>query len=156
MSNDQASSPKSAPRLSVVVPCYNEALVVDAMVARLTGVCDQAAANDYEIVLVNDGSSDQTWPLICAHAARTSHVVGIDLARNYGHQLALTAGLTLCRGDLILLIDADLQDPPELLPQMMAKIDEGFDVVYGVRLHRRGETLFKRVTAFGYYRLLNK
>jgi glycosyltransferase involved in cell wall biosynthesis len=139
-----------------VVPCYNEEAVVEALIARLAPVCEHAFPGDYEILLINDGSSDRTWPIICDQAARSSHVVGVDLARNHGHQLALTAGLQLCRGELVLIIDADLQDPPELLPQMMAKIRDGFDVVYGQRVSRQGESLFKRASAAGFYRLLEK
>ena len=140
--------------LSVVVPCFNEAGVIDTLVARLTAVCEAAFGQDYEIVLVNDGSSDDTWPMMCAHAARRPQVVAVDLSRNHGHQIALTAGLNLCRGALVLAIDADLQDPPELLPAMLDKIRAGFDVVYGQRILRRGETVFKRASAAAFYRLL--
>jgi glycosyltransferase involved in cell wall biosynthesis len=139
---------------SVVVPCYNEEAVVDALIARLAPVCELAFPGDYEIMLINDGSRDHTWSIICDHAKRSPHVVGVDLARNHGHQLALTAGLQLCRGELVLVIDADLQDPPELLSQMLEKITDGYDVVYGQRVFRRGETFFKRATAAGFYRLL--
>lgn len=142
--------------LSVVVPCFNEEAVIDALIARLVPVCERAFPGDFEIMLINDGSRDRTWPIICDHAARSSHVVGVDLAHNHGHQLALTAGLQLCRGELVLVIDADLQDPPELLPRMLEKIREGNDVVYGQRVFRKGETLFKRATAAGFYRLLEK
>ena len=142
--------------LSVVVPCFNEAAVLDALAARLIPVCDQAFPGDYEVVLVNDGSSDSTWAEICALAERSPHIVGVDLARNHGHQLALTAGLQVCRGELIFIIDADLQDPPELLPRMVETIREGHDVVYGQRSFRRGETLFKRSTAAAFYRLLDR
>ncbi|MCW1383299.1 glycosyltransferase family 2 protein [Novosphingobium sp. KCTC 2891] len=142
--------------LSVVIPCYNEAPVIDALLARLEPVCEAASPGDYEIVLVNDGSTDGTWSLIDAHAARSAHVVGVDLARNHGHQLALTCGLQVCRGDLVLVIDADLQDPPELLPQMMRLVREGYDVVYGQRVAREGETLFKKASAALFYRVLEK
>jgi dolichol-phosphate mannosyltransferase len=141
--------------LSVVVPCYNEEAVLDALIARLVPVCE-AFPGDYEIVLVNDGSSDRTWSLISVHSQNSAHVVGVDLARNHGHQLALTAGLQVCRGNLVLVIDADLQDPPELFPQMLKKLNDGYDVVYGQRTFRRGETVFKRATAAGFYRLLEK
>jgi dolichol-phosphate mannosyltransferase len=150
-SSDHAQQPVG---LSVVVPCYNEEAVVDALMARLAPVCELAFPGDYEIMLVNDGSQDKTWSTICDHAERSSHVVGVDLARNHGHQLALTAGLQLCRGELVLVIDAALQDPPELVPQMLEKIGDGYDVVYGQRIFRHGETLFKRATAAGFYRLL--
>ncbi|NML94401.1 glycosyltransferase family 2 protein [Novosphingobium olei] len=142
--------------LSVVIPCYNEAPVIDALMARLMPVCEAASPGDYEIVLVNDGSSDATWALITAHAARSAHVVGVDLARNHGHQLALTCGLQVCRGERVLVIDADLQDPPELLPEMMRLADEGADVVYGQRVVREGETMFKKATAAAFYRVLER
>jgi dolichol-phosphate mannosyltransferase len=141
---------------SVVVPCYNEQDALDSLIARLTPVCESEFADNYEIVLVNDGSSDRTWQKISDFAVHLPQVVGVDLARNHGHQLALTAGLQVCRGNLVLVIDADLQDPPELLPQMLRKVAEGYDVVYGQRSLRRGETLFKRATAAGFYRLLEK
>jgi dolichol-phosphate mannosyltransferase len=146
----------SSVKLSIVVPCYNEQAVIDELIARLTAVCEPNFAGTHEIVLINDGSTDGTWPMICAYAAKSPAIVGIDLARNHGHQLALTAGLQVCRGDLVLVIDADLQDPPELLPQMLAKVAEGYDVVYGQRTARQGETLFKRVTAAAFYRLLER
>jgi dolichol-phosphate mannosyltransferase len=142
--------------LSVVVPCYNEALVIDALLARLEPICEQVSPGDYEIVLVNDGSKDGTWQCIERHAARSPHVLGVDLARNHGHQLALTCGLQICRGDLVLVIDADLQDPPELLPEMVRLAREGYDVVYGQRTERAGETLFKTASASLFYRVLEK
>lgn len=140
--------------LAVVVPCYNEARVLDALHARLTAVC-RGLGTGYEIVLVNDGSRDETWDAMTRLAARDPHLVCVNLSRNYGHQLALTAGLAECRGRRILVIDADLQDPPELLPDMLRVMDrERADVVYGRRVRRRGETWFKRATAAGFYRLL--
>ncbi|EGD57417.1 dolichol-phosphate mannosyltransferase [Novosphingobium nitrogenifigens DSM 19370] len=147
---------RSAVALSVVVPCYNEEAVIDALLARLEPVCEAAAPGSYEIVLVNDGSHDGTWAAIGAHAARSPHIVGIDLSRNHGHQLALTAGLSLCRGNHVLVIDADLQDPPELLPEMLALAGQGYDVVYGQRIDREGETWFKKSSASLFYRLLER
>jgi dolichol-phosphate mannosyltransferase len=140
--------------LSVVIPCYNEEAVLEELIARLAPACRDAVGEDYEIVLVNDGSSDRTWSIIAGMAARTPQVIGVDLARNHGHQLALTAGLHVCSGELVLVIDADLQDPPELLPAMMAKVAEGYDVVFGRRVARHGETFFKRATAACFYRIL--
>lgn len=144
------------PRLSVVVPCYNEQSVLDMLDARLTAACAAEMGDDFEIVLVNDGSKDATWAKICALSARNPHITGVDLSRNHGHQLAVTAGLQVCRGDLVMIIDADLQDPPELLREMLAKIDEGYDVVYGRRRERAGESRFKRATAAMFYKLLNR
>src|SRR5690348_13536731 len=143
--------------LSIVVPCFNEEACLPALHQRLSEAARKAAGEDYEIVLVNDGSRDGSWPIMQKMAADDAHVVAVNLSRNHGHQLALTAGLDLCRGDMILIIDADLQDPPELLPQMMeAMRREGADVVYGVRRSRSGETAFKRATAHGFYRLLSR
>ncbi len=140
--------------LSVVIPVFNEEAGIDALVARVTGVCSAVFGDRYEIILVNDGSRDGSWPLICAHAERNPHIVAVNLSRNYGHQMALTAGLNHVRGALAFVLDADLQDPPELLEPMLAKIREGYDVVYGQRTSRQGETAFKRGTASIFYRLL--
>jgi len=144
-------------KLSIVVPCFNEEACLGELHRRLSAAARDAAGDDYELVLVNDGSRDASWPAMRAMAAEDSHVVAVNLSRNHGHQLALTAGLDLCRGDTILIIDADLQDPPELLPSMLAAMREAdADVVYGVRKSRAGETAFKRATAHGFYRLLSR
>ena len=141
--------------LSIVVPCYNEQECLAALHERLTKAARSAAGDDYELVLVNDGSSDRTWPMMRDLAASDPHLIAVNLSRNHGHQLALTAGLDLCRGDTILIIDADLQDPPELLGDMLeAMRREEADVVYGVRSSRAGETRFKRATAHAFYRML--
>ena len=141
--------------LSIVVPCYNEQECLAALHERLTRAARSAVGDDYELVLVNDGSRDRTWPMMRDLAASDPHLVAVNLSRNHGHQLALTAGLDLCRGDTILIIDADLQDPPELLGDMLeAMRRENADVVYGVRSSRAGETRFKRATAHAFYRML--
>ena len=141
--------------ISIVVPCFNEEACLAALHERLTKAAQSVAGTNYEIVLIDDGSRDSTWPMMRDLAAADSHVVAINLSRNHGHQLALTAGLDLCRGDSILIIDADLQDPPELLGPMLETMrSESADVVYGVRKSRSGETPFKRATAHGFYRLL--
>ncbi|HEY0008037.1 MAG TPA: glycosyltransferase family 2 protein [Tepidisphaeraceae bacterium] len=142
------------PTLSIVVPCFNEAEVVHELHRRVSAVC-AAAALPYEILLVNDGSSDATWPAMVELCQADSHLRAVNLSRNFGHQLALSAGLSVARGQRILVLDADLQDPPELLPQMLKRMDEGADVVYGQRTRRDGETLLKRMTAKIFYRLLN-
>jgi dolichol-phosphate mannosyltransferase len=145
------------PDLSIVVPCFNEEACLNALYERLTAAARAAVGADYEIVLVNDGSRDRSWSMMRGLAERDVHVVAVNLSRNHGHQLALTAGLDLCRGDKILIIDADLQDPPELLPDMLETMRaEQADVVYGVRKSRRGDTAFKRATAHGFYRLLSR
>ena len=143
--------------LSIVVPCFNEEACIPELYRRLTAAARAAVGDDYELVLVNDGSSDGTWPAMQRITDADDHVLAVNLSRNHGHQLALTAGLDLCRGERILIIDADLQDPPELLPAMLdAMRNEDADVVYGVRKSRTGETAFKRATAHGFYRLLSR
>jgi glycosyltransferase involved in cell wall biosynthesis len=141
-------------RLSVVVPCYREAAGLAALHQRVTAAATAAVDADYEFILVNDGSPDATWERLCELAARDAHVVAVNLSRNHGHQLALSAGLSCARGERVFMLDADLQDPPELLAEMMRAMDAGADVVYGQRSRRAGETLFKRATAALFYRLL--
>jgi glycosyltransferase involved in cell wall biosynthesis len=143
--------------LSIVVPCFNEEACLSELHQRLGAAARIAMGEDYELVLVNDGSRDGSWAIMQQMATADPHVVAVNLSRNHGHQLALTAGLDLCRGDVILIIDADLQDPPELLPAMLAAMrEQDADVVYGVRRSRAGETAFKRATAHGFYRLLSR
>jgi dolichol-phosphate mannosyltransferase len=143
------------PQISVVVPCYNEAEGLGLFYERLSSACS-ASAGAFEIIFVDDGSSDRTWTKIMELSRRDSRVVGVSLSRNFGHQSALTAGLSFARGDRILVIDADLQDPPELLAEMMRLMDEGADVVYGQRTDREGETWFKRWSAAAFYRVLEQ
>ena len=143
--------------LSIVVPCFNEEACLAELHHRLGAAAQIAVGENYELVLVNDGSRDGSWALMEQLAEGDPHVVAVNLSRNHGHQLALTAGLDLCRGATILIIDADLQDPPELLPAMYAAMRaQRADVVYGVRKSRAGETAFKRATAHGFYRLLSR
>jgi polyisoprenyl-phosphate glycosyltransferase len=143
--------------LSIVVPCFNEEACLGELHARLGGAARIAVGEDYELVLINDGSRDGSWHKMQQMAAADPHVVAVNLSRNHGHQLALTAGLDLCVGDAVLIIDADLQDPPELLPAMLnAMREQQADVVYGVRKSRAGETAFKRATAHGFYRMLSR
>jgi len=146
----------SSCKLSVVVPCYNEEASLAELHRRVTAACRPAVGDDYELLLVNDGSTDGTWAALAALAARDPRLRCIDLTRNYGHQCAVTAGLGLARGERVLLLDADLQDPPELLGPMMEKLDAGFDVVYGQRRSRAGEGIFKKATAALFYRLLRR
>ena len=147
----------TAVSLSIVVPCYNEEACLAELLARLSAAARSVAGDDYEIVLVNDGSRDGSWQMMQALSESDQRLVAINLSRNHGHQLALTAGLDLCAGERILIIDADLQDPPELLPDMIAEMEaRGADVVYAVRRARAGETAFKKATAKGFYRLLSR
>ncbi len=142
------------PQLSVVAPCFNEQEGLPAFVERMVAACRRFAGGSYEIILVNDGSSDHTWSCIQAMSLLQPGVIGVNLSRNHGHQMAVTAGLGQARAERVLVIDADLQDPPELLGEMMRRMDEGFDVVYGRRRARAGETRAKRATAWLYYRVL--
>jgi dolichol-phosphate mannosyltransferase len=126
------------------------------LLRRLTSACSNAAGENYEIVLVDDGSNDRTRAMMKEAQCRDPRIVAVFLSRNHGHQLALTAGLSIARGERIFVLDADLQDPPELLSAMMARMDEGFDVVYGIRRSRAAESAFKRSSAHLFYRLLNR
>lgn len=142
-------------KLSVVVPCMNEEDSIPLLIERLlTATGSWAGAR--EIILVDDGSTDGTWDKIAEAHETDSAVRGIRLSANRGHQAALTAGLEAARGDRIFMLDADLQDPPELVDDMMAMMDRGYDVVYGRRKARKGETPFKKISAWMFYRLLNQ
>ncbi len=141
--------------LSVVVPVYNEEESVPELYRRLTGALGGAAAS-YELVLVDDGSSDRSWEIIRELAARDRRVRGLSFSRNFGHQMAFTAGLDHADGDAVVIMDADLQDPPELLPELLARWREGYDVVYAVRARRAGESAFKLFTAAAFYRILRR
>ncbi len=141
------------PTLSVVAPLYNEEGNVAELVRRLRAAADGTPGIDgYELVLVDDGSTDRTVEFLRAHAAVDPRIVLVRLSRNFGHQLAATAGLDASRGDAVVLIDADLQDPPELIPAMVERWRAGFDVVYAVRRKRSGESRFKILTARLFYR----
>ena len=140
--------------LSVVVPMFDEAQGLDAFIARVTGVLEGAGL-DYEIVCVNDGSRDDTLARLREHRARDARIKVVNLSRNFGQEPALCAGLALCRGRAVVPIDADLQDPPEVIPQLVAKWREGFDVVYAVRLKRAGEGMLKRATSHLFWRFYN-
>jgi polyisoprenyl-phosphate glycosyltransferase len=144
------------PFVSVIAPCFNEAECLPEFIRRVTDVCTSLLESDWELVLVDDGSRDDTWGLVSAASRSDPRVVGLRLSRNFGHQAALTAGLMKARGERILMIDADLQDPPELLGEMMDAMDRGVDVVYGRRTRRAGETWFKSASAALFYRLIHR
>lgn len=148
-----ASAPRNLNLLSVVAPVYNEQELVDLFVAR---TCAAVADYNFELILVNDGSTDATPELLDRLAATDARVRVVHLSRNFGHQAALTAGLEHALGEAVAMIDADLQDPPELIPAMVEHWAQGSDVVYAVRRQREGETAFKLATAAGFYRLFNK
>ncbi|NLC67193.1 MAG: glycosyltransferase family 2 protein [Clostridiaceae bacterium] len=138
---------------SVVVPVYNEELVVNETYRRLKNVME-STGEPYEIIFVNDGSRDGTREIVTGLCRQDKNVKLIDLSRNFGHQLAITAGMDNASGQAVIVIDADLQDPPEVIIDMIKKWKEGYDVVYGKRIKRKGETFFKRFTAKLFYRLL--
>lgn len=144
------------PLLSVVIPCYNEEAVIAETVKRLRTFADAVQGLAVELVFVDDGSRDRTRALLRGWAAEDPRIRVVGFARNFGHQIAVTAGIDAARGDAVVLIDADLQDPPEVVHEMVAKWREGFDVVYGVRTEREGESAFKLATARGFYRVLNR
>jgi dolichol-phosphate mannosyltransferase len=139
--------------LSIVAPVYDEQELIEAFVQR---ACAAAADYEFELLLVNDGSSDDTPRLLDEIAAKDKRVRVVHLSRNFGHQAALTAGLEHAVGDVVAMIDADLQDPPELIPDMIAQWSQGADVVYAVRKQREGETAFKLATASWFYKLFDK
>ena len=149
----------ASPNLSIVVPCFNEAEVLPETLRRLEALLKKLVAEGRisrasSIFLVDDGSSDQTWPLIERAVDEGRPVTGVRLSRNRGHQTALIAGLEASDGDAVVSIDADLQDDVAAIEQMLAKYEQGADIVYGVRRNRDGDSLFKRNTAMGFYRLL--
>ncbi len=144
--------------LSVVVPLYNEAANVDELLRRIGevvhGLSDAPA--DYELILVDDGSRDATLEKLVAVAAHDPRLRVISLSRNFGHQIAATAGLDAARGDAVVLMDGDLQDPPELIEEFLAKFRQGYDVVYATRRKRSGESRFKLFTAALFYRIIRR
>jgi glycosyltransferase involved in cell wall biosynthesis len=142
-----------AQSLAVVVPAYNEAEVLARFHARLAAVLDGLSL-DSSVIYVDDGSRDATWQIMAALAAADPRVRAIRLSRNFGKELALTAGLDAADADAVIVIDADLQDPPELIPDFIARWQEGFDVVFGTRLARDGESWLKRTSAAAFYRVM--
>jgi dolichol-phosphate mannosyltransferase len=146
-----------SPRLSIVAPCYNEEAVLEEFHRRISAAAQDTVGSDYELIVLNDGSTDRTWAIMADLVRRDPRVVAVNLSRRHGHQLAITAGLYTCRGDRILTIDADLQDPPELLGEMWRLMQHAeADVVYGLRRERKGESVLKRGTAALFYRLMRR
>ena len=141
--------------LSLIVPVFNEEEVLPASYARMSAAMQALTGYDYEIIYVNDGSRDGTMKQLRAIAKEHKEVRVISFSRNFGHQLAVTAGMDNARGDALIIIDADLQDPPEVIAELVKAWENGADIAYGKRLKREGETVFKKLTAFCYYRLLN-
>jgi polyisoprenyl-phosphate glycosyltransferase len=143
------------PTISIIAPVYNEEPVLPELHRRVRDVMEQTGES-WELLLVNDGSRDNSAEVIAQLHAEDERVKGLSFSRNFGFQIAVTAGLDHAQGEAIILTDADLQDPPELYPTMIAKWREGYDVVYGVRDKREGETWFKKVTATAFYRLIQR
>jgi len=143
------------PTLSIVVPCFNEADSLDRLFERLERVLADLGL-PYELVCVDDGSRDDTLARLAAHHARNPAIKVIGLSRNFGKEIALTAGIDFATGDAVVPIDADLQDPPELIAQLVARWREGYDVVYATRRTRQGEGFFKRATANAFYRIIDR
>jgi polyisoprenyl-phosphate glycosyltransferase len=146
--------PMSSKLVAVVVPCFNEEGTLRETHRRISQAVSQASGA-YEIIYVDDGSSDGTPELLRLIQSEDSHVRVVYLSRNFGHQFAVTAGLAHTRGDAVVIMDADLQDPPEVVVDMVRRWEEGYEVVYGVRTDRQGETRFKLLTASLFYRLIN-
>jgi polyisoprenyl-phosphate glycosyltransferase len=141
------------PTFSVVAPIYNEAETLPQFYARIIAVME-SLGEPFELVLVNDGSQDSSYRIMRELNQRDPRVRVIDFSRNFGHQMAISAGLEYARGQAVVIIDSDLQDPPEVIPSLIARWREGAEVVYAQRSHRKGETIFKRLTARMFYRLL--
>jgi len=141
--------------LSVVIPCNNEAEVFDELLKRLRS-CLATLGIKSEIILIDDGSSDRTWEMMCQAQSVDPAIKAIRLARNHGHQLAITCGLDQAYGEVVVILDADLQDPPELIPAMIEEWRKGYDVVYGKRRSRQGESALKRFCAFAFYRMFER
>lgn len=142
-------------QISVIIPIYNEEENIDLLYKRLTGVLHNLNLS-YELIFINDGSKDKSLQLIKKLTKQDSEVKYIDFSRNFGHQIAVTAGLDKAAGETIVIIDADLQDPPELIAEMYAKIKEGYEVVYARRKKREGESPLKKFTANAFYRILSR
>ncbi len=137
---------------SVIIPAYNEEEVIKISYERIKGVMDKTG--DYELIFINDGSRDKTMDILKEIAAKDKNVKVIGFSRNFGHQEAVSAGLMNVSGKAVVIIDADLQDPPEVIPGMIEEWKKGADIVYGKRTKRKGETIFKKATAWGFYRLM--
>lgn len=142
-------------KISVVVPMYYEEEMVNTCYKELKKVLTSLKDYDYEIIFINDGSQDKTLPLLTKIANKDKKVKIISLSRNFGHQAAVSAGLKYATGDAVLIIDADLQDPPKVIPDMLKLWEKGYEVIYGRRLLRKGESFFKLFTAKMYYKVLN-
>jgi len=138
---------------SLVIPLYNEEEVIHECIKRVTNVMHNNEF-DYEIIFVNDGSSDSTEEIVKQYCDKDKHLKLISFSRNFGHQTAITAGMDNAEGDAVIVMDADLQDPPEVVLKLIEKYEEGYDVVYAIRSKRKGESFFKKISAKMFYRFL--
>lgn len=143
-------------KLEVVVPIYNEDACIDELFKRLMGLRESLVPVEVGFIFVNDGSKDRSLEILYGYADKYDFVKVIDFSRNFGHQMAVTAGLDHADADYVAIIDADLQDPPELIKDMHEKAKEGYDIVYGKRLTRKGETFFKKLTARLFYKFIGR
>lgn len=141
--------------ISVVLPVFNEEAGIQATIDTLLNYVEQQEER-YELIFVDDGSTDKSVTIIKNAISQHDNIKLVEFSRNFGHQLAITAGLQYTKGDAVVVMDADLQDPPEVIPQMIEKWHEGYDIVYGKRMQRDGETIFKKVTAKMFYRTFKK
>ncbi|NTW25271.1 MAG: glycosyltransferase family 2 protein [Lentimicrobium sp.] len=141
--------------LSIVIPVFNEEAVLEPLIMRLREAC-QRITPEYELIFVNDGSNDNSLAILKEHSVEDDRIRYIGFSRNFGHQNAVMAGIIRSHGEAVVLIDGDLQDPPELIPELYAKYREGFKVVYAKRIQRKGESVFKKLSAGVFYRMLKK
>ena len=141
--------------LSIIIPCFNEEEVISETFKRILKIASEIKYLDIEIIFIDDGSKDLTPVLLQNFVNKENFVKAIFLSRNFGHQIAVTAGLDASKGDAVVIIDADLQDPPEVIHEMILEWEKGYDVVYGKRIDRKGESIFKKLTAKMFYRILN-
>ena len=142
--------------ISFIIPCYNEEESLPTLYSELNKILSEIEKKyATEVILVNDGSKDKTFEMLCDIHAKDKRYKVINFSRNFGHQLAVTAGLDYVKGDAAIIMDADMQDPPKVALEMIEKWEEGYEVVYGQRRQREGETFFKKFTAFAFYRILD-
>ena len=143
-------------KISIIVPCYNEEESLPIFYEEITKIAEEMKKVEFEFIFINDGSKDNTLDILERIAKIDNNVKVISFSRNFGHQAAVTAGLKYVTGDVIVIMDADLQDPPELIPDMLKEWEKGYEVIYGKRKSRKGESVFKLLTAKAFYSTLNK
>jgi glycosyltransferase involved in cell wall biosynthesis len=145
-------------KLSITIPCYNEGEVIqetnNRLITLISGFLTKKLINDYEIIYINDGSKDNTLNILKQLSTNNKNIKVLSFSGNFGHQAALTAGLHYASGDVVVSMDADLQDPPEIIERMLYKFNDGFEIVYGVRSRRTGDSFLKRLTAKMFYKLM--